>query len=213
MTDPQASPPVGDDLVERDRLAVETWIAGGCSSWGVPVQSIQRIITPPSTPKVKEASVGEVDKDADYLRFIASDIATHEDDARRLCRIAAALDSPQPATRGVEAALHKLIDAARMYEASCRLGGRDQEFAGLKLDEAKAAAIATIAPQLDVREALDLLEEAQLLFAHGVGAMTDNGDKANQERNIREAGELNLRISEFLTNARSTLSNVLGSPE
>jgi hypothetical protein len=51
--------------------------------------------------------------------------------------------------------------------------------------------------------ALELLSDAQMLFAHGVGAMTDNGDRDNQERNIREAGELNLRISNFIADFRT----------
>jgi hypothetical protein len=208
MTNPQASPPVGDDLIERDRLAVETWIAGGCSSWGVPVQSIQRIITPPSTPKVKEASVGEAIPDDAIIGIInivtdlqeadAMDLAYVEVLERVEAIVKAATLSPQPATRGVdvEAALHKLIDAARMYEASCRLGGRDQEFAGLKLDDAKAAAIATIAPQLDVREFLEAFDD--------------------WVADVRSWDIVVLFESpqyERLAKARSTLSNVLGSQE
>jgi hypothetical protein len=54
-----------------------------------------------------------------------------------------------------------------------------------------------------LEEALELLSDAQMLFAHGVGAMTDNGDRDNQERNIREAGELNLRISNFIAALRT----------
>lgn len=50
----------------------------------------------------------------------------------------------------------------------------------------------------DCADLRELLAEAQLLFALGVGAMTDNGDKDNQERCIREGGELMLRISKRL---------------
>lgn len=38
--------------------------------------------------------------------------------------------------------LSNLVEAARMFEASCRLGGKDQEFAQRNLDEAEARALA-----------------------------------------------------------------------
>jgi hypothetical protein len=38
----------------------------------------------------------------------------------------------------IEAKLHGLIEAARMYEASCQLGGKDQEVASVALDKAKS---------------------------------------------------------------------------
>ena len=46
----------------------------------------------------------------------------------------------------VERRVHKLVEAARMYEASCRLGGKDQDFAHRRLDEEIAAALSALPP-------------------------------------------------------------------
>lgn len=64
------------------------------------------------------------------------------------------------------------------------------------------AADTLLADKQREKELTELLEEAQLMFALGVGAVTENGDRENQERCIREAGELNLRISKYLTGIR-----------
>ena len=50
----------------------------------------------------------------------------------------------------------------------------------------------------EIERLRELLARSQYLFAHGVGAMTDNGDRANQERNIRAGGELMLEITKAL---------------
>lgn len=73
------------------------------------------------------------------VRDILSEHLPHGTDFDTAAQAIAAMQ--QPVCADVERVIHKLVEAARMYEASCRLGGKDQEFASLKLDEARTAAL------------------------------------------------------------------------
>ncbi len=48
----------------------------------------------------------------------------------------------------------------------------------------------------------DALDEAQYLFAHGIGAIADLGDKANQDRNADEAKKILDKVRAALARAR-----------
>jgi hypothetical protein len=88
-------------------------------------------------------------------------------------------DTPQPTEAMIEGAAHKLIEAARRYEAGCRLGGKDQEFASRKLDEAKRDLLAMTAARPTVSgeesaaaDALDHVADA----LREVHALSEVGD-------------------------------------
>jgi hypothetical protein len=196
----QASPPVGGDLVERAEVAIQLIADGNFyddyDQSTAALGDLRALLAALSTPKVKEASVGEglCPSCRQPLQLVAN--GRPDDLVRCECtvvalewlKIAAAL-SPQPATRGVdveaarEAFLNMIADArdwhdepdgdetgdhttfhlithwSQMADLCIALGikrpGYMETWADA-IDRAVASpAIATIAPQLDVREADD----------------------------------------------------------
>ena len=70
-----------------------------------------------------------------------------------------------------------------------------------------ARASAPPAPISLLERVVGALEVAQYLFAHGVGAMTDNGDKANQDRNLDAAKNIGAHLSSVLAEVREAISS------
>jgi hypothetical protein len=140
----QASPPVGGDLVERIEAVLRQH--EGSPHYD---DTAEAILAALSTPKVKEASVGEglretILRQGELDREAFAQLSPVKQQS--LLNELAAL-SPQPATRGgdVEALTKRLT---KLYAA---LASQSKSYDA----EAVAEAISTIAPQLDVREADD----------------------------------------------------------
>ena len=242
----QASPPVGGDLVERATELVREWQSAN-SEWfkrditeiveGFAIWHLSAL----STPKVKEASVGDaiepLSQDAKETDDVRDSCPTHasarglqgdasgarsgtverrgtgerRDDQSALpasgtarasnadaepelqhpdAQLAAL--SPQPATRGVDAEALERRVADAIYASVDNLTQFQANHAAHKAMQVVQSAIATIAPQLDVREALLRIEHEGQLSADTYGCANCAG---------------------FADLARSTLSNVQGSPE
>jgi hypothetical protein len=156
----QASPPVGDDLVEENaklrRLLTQ---AKHHVVFAIDVDAnagdlANEIAAALSTPKAKEVS------DCDHYKLVSGG------DGPWRCVKCGAVDperpkygkpalSPQPATRGVDVEAVARALALAIHEASPLLRGcLAKDLTHSELCYLVEAAIATIAPQLDVREAL-----------------------------------------------------------
>lgn len=59
-----------------------------------------------------------------------------------------------------------------------------------------------------LRKAGKMIADAPVLFAHGAGAMTDNGDGANQDRNIDDARALIRRAASLAQEIREALGEL-----